>query len=235
MTPSPTYNVVYHVTTMNHWQAIFDEQLEALGANRHIKALYVTVGATTDGSLATATEVLAGLRTRLPGVPSIPMACRPDAYEHTALTMVDDLARADRAAVLYFHMKGVSYSPPRPLMENWRRYLNDFIARADQWADFLSREPYDACGPLLLHDESHGITYFAGNFWLARAEYLRELPRYAHFIRAPGLKTFSPGSRHLAEVAVNRTGRMRGYATDGTSLTRNVDTPTALAIRQCVE
>jgi hypothetical protein len=32
-------------------------------------------------------------------------------------------------------------------------------------------------------DAQHGFTYFAGNFWMAKAGYLRELPPYAEFLR----------------------------------------------------
>src|SRR5205823_955590 len=87
-------------------------------------------------------------------------------------------------------------------------------------SEFLSKMPYDACGPLLTIDPAHGYRYFAGNFWMARAAYLRGLPAYGEFIENPGTEAFGPGDRHLAEIALNRTKQMRAYATDGTDLTQ---------------
>ena len=53
---------------------------------------------------------------------------------------------------------------------------------------------------------------------MAKGEYLRGLPRYEEFARSP-VAGMVAGDRHLAELAVNRGKKMRGYALDGTSLT----------------
>jgi hypothetical protein len=74
---------------------------------------------------------------------------------------------------------------------------------------------YDACGPLLTTVEEHGFRYFAGNFWIVRAGYLQALPAYGEFLEHPGTEAFLPGDQHLAAIAVNRTMRLRGFATDG--------------------
>jgi hypothetical protein len=56
------------------------------------------------------------------------------------------------------------------------------------------------------------------DFWMARASWLQGLIPYAEFAANPGHGRL-PGDRHLAEMAVNRMGRMRSHAIDGTSLT----------------
>ena len=63
-------------------------------------------------------------------------------------------------------------------------------------------------------DLNHTYSYFAGNFWMARAEYLRQLPRYRQWVANPA-PPLRPFDRYLAELAVNRGNRMRPYVTDG--------------------
>ena len=95
--------------------------------------------------------------------------------------------------------------------------MNRLVAEADRWAEFLARSEFDACGPMKLVDGDRGFTYFAGNFWMAKAEYLKGLGRYREFAAA-GAGSLEYMDRHLAEMAVDRGKRMRGYAIDGTLL-----------------
>jgi hypothetical protein len=69
------------------------------------------------------------------------------------------------------------------------------------------------------YDPQHGYTYFAGNFWMAKAEYVRRVPSYSEFVRNPGSPYFCPLDRHLAEVAINRSACMRALAINNTALT----------------
>ena len=135
------------------------------------------------------------------------------------MELVDSIAKRDDAPILYFHTKGVSHSPPNPLAERWRWYLNKFVAQADKWAATLREQGCDACGPLKLFDPQHGYTYFAGNFRMAKAEYVRRLPPYSEFVRNPGSPYFRPLDRHLAEIAINRSACMWALAIDNIALT----------------
>jgi len=135
------------------------------------------------------------------------------------MELVDSIAKRDDAPILYFHTKGVSHSPPNPLAERWRWYLNKFVAQADKWAATLREQGCDACGPLKLFDPQHGYTYFAGNFWMAKEEYVRRLPPYSEFVRNPGSPYFRPLDRHLAEIAINRSACMWALAIDNIALT----------------
>jgi len=213
------FNAVYHLAILNHWRAVAEEQLPLLLENRNLAALYVTIGVETRADVQAAVELLNALIQKMKGELAwhclrVPLR----AYEHRAMILIDEVARRDRNPVLYFHGKGVSHAPPIRDFEAHRRYINQIVAEADRWSEFLAHSQYDACGPLLYLDQPSGIQFFAGNFWLARAEYLRELIPYVQFARHPG--GFStPWKRHLAEMAVNRMRRMKGHAIDGISLT----------------
>jgi hypothetical protein len=214
------FNVVYHVAALNHWRRVVEDQLGILLRNKDIGSVHVTVAADSPALTAACSEHVEkamGASGR-----ALPLRISPHPigeFEHPAMALIDDLAREDDAPILYFHGKGVSYSPPNPLFETWRGYLNQFVAEADGWAQLLLESEYDACGPLKLFDRQHGFTYFAGNFWMAKAGYLRELPPYAEFLRDPGSPYFKPNDRHLAEVAVNRSRRVKALAADNTDLT----------------
>jgi len=209
------FQAVYHVTTIHHWTDIAQEQLAILFANQRLHALTVTIANTPEADLPFLQAILLRAMERRPALKVLGHFCKLEEYEHTAMRLVDQVARQTGGGegadmpVLYFHMKGVSFSPPDPLWEIWRRHLNGFLAEADRWSEFLAKMPYDACGPLLTTDAAHGFRYFAGNFWMARAAYLRGLPAYGDFMEQPGTDAFGPRDRHLAEIAVNRTKLMR--------------------------
>ena len=216
---STKFRVVYHVALLNHWREVMREQLPLLLANKNIAELHVTIGTDANTEEQEATALLRDFVERKDAVGS---CCwyRTALHEceHKAMMLVDQLARRDDMPVLYFHGKGVSYSPPVSSNESFRKYLNRLVAEADRWAEFLAQSDCDACGPLLFLDETHGLQFFAGNFWMAKASYLRSLVLYEEFASNPGA-ALTPWGRHLAEMAVNRMGRMRPHAIDGTSLT----------------
>jgi hypothetical protein len=211
---SALYNVVYHVATLNHWRDVLRGQMELLGRNRCWNSLTVSIGC---GDVSSADEVVAIIKDLLPGS-NVRFHRSPlERFEHGAMALVDELAEQD-LPILYFHAKAVSYSPINPFAETWRKYLNRIVTEADQWARFLIPSQYDACGQLMVHDASHGYTYFAGNFWMAKSQYLRKLSRYEDFAGSP-IGNREPFDRHFAELAVNRSKVMRGFAIDGSSLT----------------
>lgn len=213
------FQAVYHVTTLNHWKDIAREQLALLFSNRRLKFLTVNIAHAPNADLPYLQSLLLREMERRPELTVLGHFSALTEYEHSAMRLVDQVARQNDMPVLYFHMKGVSLSPPAVLSETWRHHMNTLVGEADRWSEFLAKMPYDACGPLLTTDQKHGFRYFAGNFWMVRAAYVRGLPAYDAFLTHPETATITPGSRHLAELAVNRTNQMRPYATDGTNLT----------------
>jgi hypothetical protein len=133
------FNVVYHVATLNHWREVVEEQASILMRNVGAAGLFVTVG-TESEQLAQACSALIDERIRDSGrtLQLQTLVRRLDEFEHPAMALIDNLARADDVPILYFHAKAVSYAPPNPLFEKWRRYLNQFIAEADGWSDLLA-------------------------------------------------------------------------------------------------
>ena len=216
--PAPgmaTFNVVYHIATLNHWRNVVGEQLPILLGNRQMRRLVVTI-ASDDVETSKSAARLAHWYVHRSGHPiefSV-IPCRLADVEHPAMDLVDQLAAAEDLPILYFHTKAVRYPSPDPFFETWRQYLNRFVAGADGWAAFLSGSDFDACGRLLMTElKADGLSFFAGNFWMARASYLRLLPPYVQWIADPG-HGFIPMDRFLAERAINRAGRMKPYVTD---------------------
>jgi hypothetical protein len=210
--------VVYHVAAINHWRAIVEEQLPLLLGNRNIADLHVTVGTDTDAHEQAVVALLRGIIEKIAPTTSWHWQRTPlKALEHATMSIVDQLVLRDDKPLLYFHCKGVSYSPPMRNHEVFRQYVNRIIAEADYWAEFLAQSDFDACGPLLYLDEPSGLRFFAGNFWIAKSPYLRSLMPYDQFVSNPGRGRL-PWDRHLAEMAINRMGHMRPHAIDGTSL-----------------
>src|SRR5579859_5078012 len=208
------YNVVYHLATLNHWREVVRGQMALLAKNRLCKSVTVSIGS---GDASGANEAVAIIRSEIPSADVRFRGFGLEMFEHGAMGVVDEVA-GEGLAVLYFHAKGVSYSPVNLYAETWRKYLNRLVEGADDVARSLVNSEYDACGQLMVHDPGHGITYFAGNCWMAKAEYLRGLRPYAEFLKTP-VAGMAAGDRHLAELAVNREKRMRGFAIDGTWLT----------------
>lgn len=221
--PSPKsstpFRVVYHIAAIHHWRAIVAEQLPLLLSNRNLADLHVTIGTDTDAHEQAVVALLKDILQKFAAPPPWHWQRTPlKAFEHATMMLVDQFARHDDHPLLYFHCKGVSYSPPLRNHEVFRQYINRLIAQADHWAEFLAASGCDACGPLLYLDEPSGLRFFAGNFWIAQSPYLRGLMPYEQFVSNPG-RGRVPWDKHLAEMAVNRMGRMRPHAIDGTSLT----------------
>lgn len=214
------FNAIYHVAALNHWRHVIREQLPILLGNRTLRQAVVTVGTNDHIEPHSLNQEISNVITKITNiVPFEVRICRLHDFEHPAMVVVDEMARRSSLPILYFHSKAVSYAPPRARFEKWRKYLNGFVAEGDKWADFLMwHYDYDACGPLQLSARPHGFGFFAGNFWMATSAYLKSLPPYLEFIQDPRCTDFIPGDRYLAEVAVNRTRRMRSYCTDSEAL-----------------
>ncbi|HEY4329945.1 MAG TPA: hypothetical protein VGN88_09425 [Phycisphaerae bacterium] len=216
---STEFNVVYHLATLHHWRSVLTEQLPLLLSNQQIHSIHITIAsaARSDGDAAAAFDLIKTLSSGTPHQAKIkPYFQTLNQFEHPAIKLVDQIATEERHPILYFHAKAVSYFPPKVRHEAHRRYLNRFIAQADHWADFLAASDFDVCGPLLYRDEASGDVVFAGNFWLAKSAYIKNLIPYSQFLYD---NRNNPSPRHVAEIAVNRMRRMRAYATDHTSLT----------------
>lgn len=112
-----------------------------------------------------------------------------EGYEQVTLTALRDYACSCIAeeAILYAHTKGAWHS--NPLNECWRRSMTRHVV--GQWqrcARLVTSGSYDTAGCHWLTPEAYSgradyavtVPVYAGNFWWARAGYLRTLPPLQH-------------------------------------------------------
>jgi len=177
----------YHVYTgAPGWEAIVDEHLDVLA---HNDLCYETdavrlgvVG--PDGSMD---EVARRFLDK--GVPVTVVAKELAGWEQVTLKVLYDELEDD-TAVLYTHTKGAT--SPSDLHTAWRRSMTKLLV--EEWftcKQMLERVEVVGCHWLTPERFADvGTPYFGGNFWWARADYLRTLA-------PPGEE-----SRHAAEAWV---------------------------------
>lgn len=103
-----------------------------------------------------------------------------EAWEQFTLARVRAYAKRHKGAVLYMHSKG-SFRH-EPFQDTWRRSMTcALLSRFEENLSELDRSDAVGCH-WLRPDEHNGVgnapwQHFAGNFWLARCDYLRKLPK----------------------------------------------------------
>lgn len=93
-------------------------------------------------------------------------------YERPALRLIRRLSRSSDKPLLYLHGKGVTHHPQaEPLYHDWRRLMmRELVA---PWRTHLrDLDSYDLIGVNWWTSTPH----FSGNFWMARADWIRRLP-----------------------------------------------------------
>ena len=107
------------------------------------------------------------------------------------------------AYCLYFHAKGASFPPGDIVRGRWRDRMFDNVVM--KWKRALADldSGFDAVGCHWLTPEQYrglvGHPYFGGNYWIARASFLRTLPslRETKEVKTHGIDAFE--SRYIAE------------------------------------
>lgn len=94
-------------------------------------------------------------------------------FEMPAIRLIERIARADNRPVLYLHSKGASHDPEKePVHHDWRRLMMRELV--ERWREHLPQlAAHDVVGVNWWRAQPH----FSGNIWLARAGWLRKLPR----------------------------------------------------------
>jgi hypothetical protein len=101
------------------------------------------------------------------------VAYSPEGWEQTTLELIHSESVITDLPFLYAHTKGAA--SPTDLNTAWRRSMLRAVVRPClQHLDKLSA--YDTIGTRWLRTHPLGTGFWAGNFWIARAEYLRGLP-----------------------------------------------------------
>jgi hypothetical protein len=166
-------NVVYHIASMTNWQEVVLEQfgLIRLAELNQCAIRYTHVGPVEDLKWieCTAREFQIEM-----------VLVRNDVqilhYETFAMLEIERLAKCSNEPFLYFHTKGVS-AGWHDGKRSWRRLMQREVLA--KWKSLLPRlEASDAIGVGWLPCER---PHFSGNFWLARADWIRKLPDFATY------------------------------------------------------
>jgi len=158
----------YHVFADGEWERPAVEHVRRLANSGLLGALdgmYVGVVGSE--------ERRADVRHRLPGVF---VAEADSGWEQVTLEALRDFVQGFDGHVFYAHTKGAWSQSP--LAERWRGMMTD--ATVDGWEKCVrALDRADAAGPFWYRsgEPEHALHnhFFAGNFWWARAEYLRTL------------------------------------------------------------
>lgn len=108
--------------------------------------------------------------------------------EYPGLTLIKELADAtiDEEYFMYFHLKGVTHRNHRGI-HDWRKYMEYWTI--DRYLDSIRKldEGFDICGTNYIYKPFMGVDqvikswpHYSGNFWWARASYLKKLDPLPH-------------------------------------------------------
>lgn len=175
----------YHVFAAGAWSLPVREHVTALGRAEFRGDMTVGLVGPAEDRARAREMVLMRLR-EWPLPDPVAWTEADEGFEQVTLRQVyaDVHATADEYAVLYAHTKGALYNTPWNAA--WRRSMTRHVVSG--WQDgvtLLEKEGCDAVGCHWLTREKHHepqagkfvtTPFFGGNFWMARASYLRTLP-----------------------------------------------------------
>lgn len=105
--------------------------------------------------------------------PATIVAYHGDGWEQITLEFLHAEAATTDLPFLYAHSKGAANASDLNIA--WRRsMLEHVVARWPEHLDKLSNN--DIIGTRWLRSHPSGVGFFAGNFWMARADFIRRLP-----------------------------------------------------------
>ncbi len=158
----------YHVFADGDWEIPATEHFEELalsGLLDNLDNLFLGVVGTAENR--------AKVKRELPGVVTVEA---DTGWEQVTLNKLHEFCQTDDGAVLYAHTKG-AWSRGE-LARVWRVSMtHDVVARWDECVHAL--EKVQAAGPFWLKswepEHAKHESFFAGNFWWARSDYIRAL------------------------------------------------------------
>jgi SAM-dependent methyltransferase len=161
----------YHIACMGDWKAVVAEQCAAFEAEG-LRPVSFVLGSKQDVDWLRRFDIeVAGSSTLL------------RLYETPTLALLDQwCAENPDGAVLYTHTKGVSRPGDRS-KEAWRRLMMHYVVRGSE-QNFDSLREFDILGMNWQHSRSW--PHFAGNFWMARADWINNLADVEDFKKNGG-------------------------------------------------
>lgn len=209
--PLPEIYGLYHVWCAPGWEQMVTEQLSRLRASGllgNTKMLFVSCIVKDCRDEERLRGILAGFEP----VEIVSMTTNGAAYEFPALDYIYEKSRQGDFLFYYFHTKGISYQSLqtddavfrrfRAKIEAWRRMMEYFLMDRWQVAANVLLDCFDTYGCYLFPPFKR--TMYAGNFWWARSDYFRTLPRLSDATKRD--------NRFMAEEWLLSTGRARVFS-----------------------
>lgn len=183
--PAPVYGFM-HICTINNWRQVVEEQLQLIkrsGLYDRLFTLYCGIVGTQDTSF-------------LDKYSKIKILYKDFKLTHFEFLTLEHLQNfcktdaSDDSKIFYIHTKGISKKgKPDPISKEMSSYLTD-------WRNYLNYyilEKYEDCVRQLNYGDIVGVNWrglgsgtaiyggvtnhFSGNFWWAKAEYIKQLGR----------------------------------------------------------
>lgn len=174
-------DVVYHAACLGGYKTIIPWQLADMAAAGITRVIVSHCGPGLDWLRQQGRNAGVSLDVRT----SSP---RVDVYEIPAMRLIEAIAERSQGAILYLHSKGVS-KPDNPAETQWRELMHRFVIH--NWRPFLSLLGWhDVACMSWLWDICH--PHATGNFWMARCDYIRKLPRFNDLWNGDDRTRFTP-------------------------------------------
>jgi hypothetical protein len=137
---------------------------------------------------------------------------RNNLMEYPALMLLKELADVADAEeyFLYFHLKGITHHGNQGIVD-WRKYMEYWCI--DRWKDCVAKldHGHDTCGTNYISGPFLGVdgtikhwNHYSGNFWWAKASYIKKLKKLPH------PDSYAPGT----------TSELTGYPIDHRNMYR---------------
>lgn len=169
-------DIVYHVAMLKNWEEVVAEQLNRLAHSGLAKACdQISITVVGSNYLFPKLKKLINESSFSNKITIFYASQNLHNYEFPGIEKVIEIANTyPDTKILYMHDKGVTHyqKPSQNSVTLWRRYMEYFAI--DQWEDCIAAlDSFDACGVDLSYREPGVAPFFAGNFWWARADYIR--------------------------------------------------------------
>lgn len=153
-------HIFFHVATLGRWSAIYDHivnELEKSGLLNHATLHVSVVG---DGFSKNVSKYIL-----------LHQSKNTAQYEFPTLNMLWNHCAHNNGSVLYIHTKGATR--PGYTVDQWREMMMHFCV--NKWQRALHHlHDHDAVGCNIQNQQNKN--FFSGNFWWAKADYIKTLP-----------------------------------------------------------
>lgn len=192
-------NIFVHNYLENHWIEVVTSQLNKMissGLYEEAQSIYYGVYSSSNSNI----DLFRNIINQYDLQKKIKVTVyKKNNFEFYTLINLQNFCTANpNGSVLYFHTKGTSRLKDRD-MDSWRECMEYF--NIEKWNLCHSKvevEGFDVCGAMYVtwfkFLDYHFKNYFSGNFWWAKASYIKKLPNLTKLI------SDDPSNRTLAEM-----------------------------------